>query len=61
MKLLYIINSDLSADLQTILDEQKKVHSVQIIDLRVNKNWNEILDTIEKADRVISWQVTGHQ
>lgn len=55
MKVLHIIKSDISDSVKKIIEEQKKDNSVEIIDIRTNKDYEYIVSAIERADKVITW------
>lgn len=55
MKIVYLVTSEPDSNLKTILQENKKEHAVEVINLTTNKDYDEIIDTIEQFDRVISW------
>lgn len=55
MKILHIIKSDRNKVTEEIIEEHKKENIVEIIDIRVNKDYDYIVSAIEKADKVISW------
>jgi hypothetical protein len=55
MKILYILKQDIDDTLKTIMDVHRQSHEVSMIDLRKNKNYHQIIELIEKNDKVISW------
>ncbi len=55
MKILYILKQDLDETGEKILQEHKKMAEVTVIDLRTNKNYEEIIELIEKNDKIITW------
>ena len=55
MKILYIQKQDLDATGKKILDVHKKDHDVTVVDLKTNKNYDQIVDLIFSSDKVISW------
>ena len=55
MHLLYIVKQDRGESFQKILNEQKKEHEVEVINLQDEPDYDMILDKIESCDRVISW------
>ena len=55
MDILYVIKKDPDKTLNTIIEEQKKTHDVEVIDIRTNSDYATILDRIAEADRVTSW------
>lgn len=54
MKILYLIKQEPGETLKQIMDEHKKANEVSVIDLRENKNYDLIIDTIFSSDKVIS-------
>lgn len=55
MKILHIQKQDLDATAKKILDAHKKSGNVTVVDLRQNKNYDQIVDLIFSSDKVISW------
>ncbi len=55
MKVLYILKQDPNATAQIFMDEQKKIADVTVIDLRTNKNYDEIISQVEANDKIITW------
>ena len=55
MKIVYLVAEEPDSTLQTILEEIKKEHTVKVINLKMNNDYDEIIDTIAQFDRVISW------
>ncbi len=55
MKILYLLKQDLDSTAQTIVDEHKKTNEVSIVDIRENKNYDEIIELVESNEKVISW------
>ncbi|GBD98343.1 hypothetical protein BMS3Abin07_00355 [bacterium BMS3Abin07] len=55
MKILYILRNDIDTSGGEFLEEHKKNHEVTIIDIRENKNYEQIVDLIASSDKVISW------
>ncbi|MCP4456449.1 MAG: hypothetical protein GY816_00235 [Cytophagales bacterium] len=53
--ILVIIKKDADATLNTLVGEFKKSNEVETLDLRENKNYDEIVDKIEKCDKAICW------
>ena len=54
MKILYLLKQDPEETLKQIMEEHKKANEVSVIDLRENKKYDEIIDTIFSSDKVIS-------
>jgi hypothetical protein len=55
MHLLYIVKQDRGETFRKILNEQKKEHEVEIIDITDDPDYDMILKKIESCDKVISW------
>jgi hypothetical protein len=55
MKILYIQKQDLDATAKKIMEVHKKGNDVTIVNIRENKNYNQIVDLIFSSDKVISW------
>ncbi len=55
MKILYLLKEEPDATGKKIIEEQKKTHEVMVLNLRENKNYDQIVDLIVSHDRVISW------
>lgn len=55
MKILFLISQEPDSTLQTIIKENEKEHTVNVINLDQNNNYDEIIDAIEQAEKVISW------
>ncbi len=55
MKILHIQKQELDATAKAILDAHKKGNEVTVLDIRKNKNYDQIVDMIFSNDKVISW------
>jgi hypothetical protein len=55
MKILYIQKQELDATAKKIMEVHKKGNDVTIVNIRENKNYNQIVDLIFSSDKVISW------
>lgn len=55
MKILHIHRQDLDATAAKILEAHKKNNDVAVVDIRQNRNYEEIVDLIFSSDKVISW------
>jgi len=55
MNILYLLRSNPDDTGSKIIDEHKKSHTVTIINLNENKNYDEIVDAIASNDKVIAW------
>ena len=54
MKLLYIIKKEPSAAINIMIESHKKKADVAVIDMRKNKNYEEIIDKVFANDKVIT-------
>lgn len=54
MKILYLLRQDIGSTWEEILEEHKKSNDVTTVDIRENKNYDEIVDLITSSDKVIS-------
>ncbi len=55
MKVLYILKQDPDSTAQKMIDEQKKTTDLTVIDMRTNKNYDEIIDLVATSDKVVTW------
>jgi hypothetical protein len=55
MKILYILKTEPEDSINKIIEEHKKDNHVEVINMSDDKDYNYIIELIEKADRVISW------
>lgn len=55
MKILYVVNKDLDATEQKIVEEQSKSGEATVFDLRADKDYDRLVDLIESTDKTISW------
>lgn len=55
MKILYILKRDPDEMLTKLMDVQKNMCEVTVIDIRQNKNYTHIMELIENNDRIILW------
>ncbi len=55
MKILYILKQNPDETLSTIMNEHKASNEVTVVDLRENKNYDQVIDLIAENDKVISW------
>jgi len=55
MKILYLAKQDLNATAKKMVEVHKKGNDVTIVDIRQNKNYDQIVDLIFSSDKVISW------
>ena len=55
MKILYLLTRDLDATGEALRRAHAKEHTVGVIDLLSEKNYDRVVEEIASADRVISW------
>jgi len=55
MQILYLIKKEPTETSTAIIEEQRKMHEIEVIDLRNTPDYDSILERIAAADRVISW------
>lgn len=55
MKILHVVKKELNETEKKIIEEQDRSNDVKIIDLRSNKDYDEIIDLVESSERVICW------
>jgi hypothetical protein len=55
MKILYLVKQDLDATGKKLLELHKQSNGVTLVDIRENKNYDQIVDLIFSNERVISW------
>ena len=55
MRLLYLLTRDLDGTGAALRLEHAKEHSVSVIDLRCEDDYDRVVDEIAAADRVICW------
>jgi len=55
LKILYLLTRDLGATGAVFRHEHAKEHTVEVIDLLSERNYDLVVDEIASADRVISW------
>lgn len=55
MKILYLIKQEPDETLKKFIEEHKKTNEVAVVDIRENKNYDQIIDLITSSDKVISW------
>lgn len=54
MKILHVLGSEPEETMKKILEEQKKLGEVAVVDLRKEKDYAKIVDLIAASDKVIS-------
>ncbi len=55
MKILYLQQQELNATAKKIMETHKQGNNVTIVDIRKDKNYDQIVDLIFSNDKVISW------
>ncbi len=55
MKIIHILKKEPEESVKTIIQEHMKDHDVRVILLYKDKDYNAIVDLIEKADKIFSW------
>ena len=55
MKILYLLTRDLGATGAVLRHEHAKTHTVEVIDLLKDSDYDRVVDEIASADRVICW------
>ena len=56
MKIVHIVNQKTKQSVLSLIDEQRKVHDVEVINLEDGQpDYDEIIDKVKNCDRVISW------
>ncbi len=55
MKILYLQQQELSATAKKIMEAHKKGNDVKVVNIKENKNYDQIVDLIFSSDKVISW------
>lgn len=55
MTVLHLLTKKPDGLVRKIIEEQKKIFEVTVIDLQDNKDYDRIVDTLVAVDKVISW------
>lgn len=55
MKILYILKQSPDETVNSIMNEHKASNEVTVVDLKGNKNYDQVIDLIAENDKVISW------
>jgi len=55
MKLLYIIKKEPTESITRMIESHKKSVDVSVIDMRKNKNYDEIIKKVFSNDKVFTW------
>jgi hypothetical protein len=54
MKILYVIKEEPGDTIKKFMEAHKAAHDVTVVDVRTNKNYEEIIDLIDQSEKVIS-------
>ena len=55
MKIAYLLKQNPDNTLRDIMEKHKESHEIITLDIRVNKDYDQIVDVIEQCDKIISW------
>lgn len=55
MKILHILKTEPEDSVKKIIEEHRKGNDVEVLSMNGNKNYDLIVEFIEKADKVIAW------
>jgi hypothetical protein len=55
VKILYILKQESDETVKAFMEIHKREHEVSVINLKENKNYSQLVELIEKSDRIISW------
>lgn len=55
MTVLHLLTKKPDGLVSQIIEEQKEIFEVTVIDLEGNEDYDSIVDSIASADKVISW------
>ena len=55
MQILYLLKEEPDETVTKFMLIHKKTHNVEVIDLREDNNYIQIMEHIEKSEKVISW------
>lgn len=56
MKIVHIVNQAPAENILNLIEEQKKVHEVEVINIDVDQlDYDAIIDQVINSDRIISW------
>lgn len=55
MTVLHLLTKKPDGVVGKIIEEQKKIFEVTVIDLQEDNDYDKIVDTIAAVDKVISW------
>jgi hypothetical protein len=55
VRILHILKTEPEESVKKIIEEHKKDNDVEVIDIRINNDYYQIIKLIEWSDKVISW------
>lgn len=55
MMILYLLKQDHDDTLTEFIAVHRRFHEVNVIDIRDNKNYLQLIELIEISDRIIAW------
>jgi len=56
MKIIHIVNQKTTQSVLSLIDEQRKVHDVEVVNLEDGQpDYDAIIEKVINCDRVISW------
>ena len=55
MKVVWILKDGADNTAKTMIDEQKKIADVTVVDMKTDKDYGKIIDLVTTSDLVISW------
>ncbi|KWT79383.1 MAG: hypothetical protein H7843_09655 [Nitrospirota bacterium] len=54
-KVLYILKQEPDATAKTIIETQKTLADVTVIDMRTDKDYDKIIGEVVSSDKIITW------
>ncbi|MCL4456597.1 MAG: hypothetical protein M1406_04205 [Nitrospirae bacterium] len=55
MKILHILKTEPEDSVKAVIEEHRKCHDVTVIEIYKSKEYDLIVELVERADKVISW------
>jgi hypothetical protein len=55
VKIIYLVKEDRDQTLTTFIEVHQQSHEVSIVNLRARVDFDQLVDQLAAADRVISW------
>ncbi len=55
MNVLYLMKETADETLEKIMDEQRKDHTVTVVELGKQSDYGHIVDLVVSCDKVVSW------